>query len=331
MKAISEFFPKLSLGPLLYYWTREQVFSFYESIAQSPVDIVYLGETVCAKRRLIRPDDWLQLADMLHQHGKQVVLSTLTLLEANSELSALQKICDNDQYMVEANDMAAVQMMSGKKSFVTGPAVNIYNSCTLSVLARSGLKRWTLPVELSKETLTSLHQNKPEGVETEVFVFGRLPLAYSARCFTARANNLPKDDCQFRCLDHPDGLMLRTREYESFLVLNGIQTQSAKTQNLIRDIDDFIKLEIDVLRISPQSKDTEQIIDIFHHCLHGKITSNDAENRLQQYIMSGECDGYWHAQAGMDNTRLDSSGIDKNSMQKPDKNKPEINNKPEYA
>jgi len=48
--------------------------------------------------------------------------------------------------------------------------------------------------------------------------------------------------------------MLRTREDESFLVLNGIQTQSAKTQNLIRDIDDFIELEIDVLRISPQSK-----------------------------------------------------------------------------
>ena len=302
---LNKFRPKLSLGPILYYWSREDVFRFYERIAATPVDIVYLGETVCSKRRVMRSDTWLELAEMLQQAGKEVVLSSLTLLEANSELSALRKICNNEQYMVEANDMTAVQLMSGKKPFVTGPAVNIYNSQTLSVLARSGLKRWTLPVELSKETLTSLHQNRPEGVETEVFVFGRLPLAYSARCFTARAHNLPKDDCQFRCLDYPDGLMLRTREDESFLVLNGIQTQSAKTHNLIGDIDELINLEVDVLRISPQSRNTEYIIGIFHDRLSGIITSCDAESALQRTMTSGECNGYWYAQPGMDNAGME--------------------------
>ncbi len=300
-----EFRPRLSLGPILYYWSRDDVFKFYESIAATSVDIVYLGETVCSKRRVMRPDSWLELAEMLQQAGKEVVLSTLTLIEANSELSALRKICNNGQYMVEANDMAAIQLMSGNRQFVTGPAVNIYNSRTLSVLAKSGLKRWTLPVELSKQTLASLHQHRPDGVETEVFAFGRLPLAYSARCFTARAHNLPKDDCQFRCLDYADGLMLRTREDESFLVLNGIQTQSAKTHNLVNNIDDFISLEVDVLRISPQSSNTEKIIQIFHDCLHGKMTNLDAENEIQKYMMSGECDGYWHGQAGMDNLCID--------------------------
>ncbi|MBE9560805.1 MAG: U32 family peptidase [Proteobacteria bacterium] len=297
--------PKLSLGPLLYYWSRDDVFKFYESIADSAVDIVYLGETVCSKRRLLKPDSWLQIAGLLKEAGKEVVLSTLTLLEANSELSALRKICSNEDYMVEANDMTAVQLMSGKQSFVTGPAVNIYNSRTLEVLARSGLKRWVLPVELSKETLTDMHQNRPMGVETEVFAFGRLPLAYSARCFTARAHNLPKDDCQYRCLDYADGLMLKTREDESFLVLNGIQTQSSKTQNLIHEIEELIDLEIDVLRISPQSRNTMQVIDIFDKTLRGKISSDEAEKSLQRYIMSGECDGYWHGQAGMDSANVD--------------------------
>ena len=299
-QAISK--PKLSLGPLLYFWSRDDIFRFYESIADTAIDIVYLGETVCSKRRLIRPETWLQIAGLLEEAGKEVVLSTLTLLEANSELSSLRKICDNDKYMVEANDMSAVQLMSNKKAFVTGPAVNIYNTRTLDVLAKSGLKRWTMQVELSKETLIALHQNRPHGVETEVFVFGRMPLAYSARCFTARAHNLPKDDCQFRCQDDPDGLLLRTREDESFLVLNGIQTQSAKTQNLIHDMDDFINLEIDVLRISPQSKNTEQIIEVFDDCLQAKISCDEAEKILQNYIMAGECDGYWHGQAGMNFT-----------------------------
>lgn len=296
--------PKLSLGPLLYYWPREDVFRFYESIADTDVDIVYLGETVCSKRRLLKPDAWLQLAALLEDSGKQVVLSTLTLLEANSELSSLRKICDNEHYMVEANDMAAVQMMSGKKPFVTGPAVNIYNSRSLQVLAGLGLKRWTLPVELSKETLRSMHRDRPFGVETEVFVFGRLPLAYSARCFTARSHNLPKDDCQYRCLDDADGLMMRTREDEPFLVLNGIQTQSAKTQNLVRDIDDLIDLEIDVLRISPQSKNTQQVIEIYDNCLRGKMSIDEAEQSLRPYIMSGECNGYWYGEAGMDYTNM---------------------------
>jgi len=300
--------PRLSLGPLLYYWPRDEIFSFYQRIAQTPVDIVCLGETVCAKRRTMKTGDWLELADELHQAGKEVVLSTLTLLEASSELSALGKICDNNRYMVEANDMAAVQLMSGRQSFVTGPAVNIYNSRALSVLASCGLKRWTLPFELSKDTLASLHRDRPEGVETEVFVFGRIPLAYSARCFTARAHNLPKDDCQFRCLDYPDGLMLRTQEDESFLVLNGIQTQSARTQNLVNELDELVQLGIDVLRISPQSRNTEQIVDVFHRALHGETTVAAAESQLQGYMLSGECDGYWHGQAGMTMTPV-SAGL----------------------
>lgn len=304
MQTTTNKLPRLSLGPLLYYWSRDDVFKFYESIAETAVDVVYLGETVCSKRRLMRPESWIEIAKLLQDAGKEVVLSTLTLLEANSELSSLRKICSNELFTVEANDMTAVQLMAGKKSFVTGPAVNIYNSRTLDVLVRSGLKRWVLPVELSKETLATMHQERPLGIETEVFVFGRLPLAYSARCFTARAHNLPKDDCQYRCLDYPDGLMLKTREDESFLILNGIQTQSAKTQNLIREIDDFKNLNIDVLRISPQSSGTEQIIDVFDQRLRGKINNDDAEDLLQQYIMSGECDGYWNDQAGMDAIRL---------------------------
>ena len=48
---------KLSLGPILYYWERERVLDFYAQAAGWPVDIVYLGEAVCSKRRALRPDD----------------------------------------------------------------------------------------------------------------------------------------------------------------------------------------------------------------------------------------------------------------------------------
>ena len=70
--------------------------------------------------------------------------------------------------------------------------------------------------------------------------------------------------------------------------------------NLISDMNDFIDLEIDVLRISPQSKNTPQVIEIYDNCMHGKVSSEEAEELLKPYILSGECNGYWHGEAGMD-------------------------------
>lgn len=291
--------PKLSLGPVQYYWDKDTMFDFYERIAETKVDIVYLGETVCSKRRLLRGDDWLALAEMLQSAGKEVVLSSMTLIEANSELAALKSLCAIDKFDVEANDMAAVQLLTGK-TFITGPAINIYNPRSLKVLAKKGLRRWVLPVELSKDALIDLQKNKPENIETEVFVYGRLPLAYSARCFTARAHNLPKDDCQYLCLDYPDGLLLSTQENEKFLVLNGIQTQSAKTNNLISELEQLKQLNVDVLRISPPSRNCERIIDIFYQSLHEALPIDKALSDLEALMPpGGSCNGYWHGNEGM--------------------------------
>ena len=292
--------PRLSLGPILYFWPREQVIDFYAEVAETAVDIVYLGETVCSKRRTLRLEDWIELADGLAAAGKEVLLSTLTLIEAGSELGAMKRLCENRGFNIEANDIGAVNLLAGQQPFVTGPSVNVYNHRTLQVLADQGLKRWVLPVELSRDTLADMQKLRPAGVETEVFVYGRLPLAYSARCFTARAHNLPKDDCQFRCLDYPDGLLLDTREKEQFLVLNGIQTQSAKACNLIAECDDIVGLGVDVLRISPQSMHTGKVIRIFDQRLRGELSATDAETALELITPGGHCNGYWHNEPGMD-------------------------------
>jgi collagenase-like PrtC family protease len=291
--------PRLSLGPLPYYWPRQELLDFYARIAATPVDIVYLGETVCSKRRSLNGAEWLELAARLQDAGKEVVLSTLTLLEAGSEIGSLQRLCEQADFLVEANDMAAVQSLSGKRPFVTGPAVNIYNARTLAVLAELGLQRWVLPVELSRAALADMQQQRPSNVATEVLVYGRLPLAWSARCFTARAHELPKDDCQFRCLDYPDGLLLSTREDEAFLVLNGIQTQSARTLNLLAELDDLVQLGVDVLRINPQSRHTEAIIETFHDALRDPAMAARAAAKLDGYMPVGPCNGYWHGDAGM--------------------------------
>jgi collagenase-like PrtC family protease len=292
---------KIALGPLLYYWPRQQVFDFYEAIAQAPVDIVYLGETVCARRHELRVQDWAYIAGKLAATGKQAILGTQTLIESESDLKTLRRVIDETGFLTEANDMGAVRILAeGKRPFVAGPFLNVFNSATLGLLARLGATRWVMPVEMSREALCGLQANRPAGMETEVFVYGRLPLAFSARCFTARHFNLQKDDCQFKCLEFPDGLLIKTREGEEFLTLNGIQTQSSKVYNLIGEIDALRELGVDVLRISPQSQHTAELIDVFRARLDGALDVPAARTRMAALEVAVPCNGFWYGKPGLD-------------------------------
>ena len=291
---------KLALGPVLYYWPRETLLQFYDDIAQTPVEIVYLGETVCSRRHILRTQDWFDLAERLAQAGKEVVLSTQALLESESDLKTLRKLAGNGRFMVEANDMGAVRLLAGTTPFVLGPHINLYNPGTLNYLATLGARRWVAPLEMSRQALQAMQQQRPKGMETEVFAYGRMPLAFSARCFTARHHNLPKDDCQFRCLDYPDGLMLRTREGRPFLALNGIQTQSAGVYNLICELADMRALGVNVARISPQAHHTEKIIRLFRDCLDGELAPQTAADQMTRLMPGHACDGFWHGRPGLE-------------------------------
>jgi collagenase-like PrtC family protease len=278
------------------------VFDFYEAMAATAVDIVYLGEVTCSRRHELRLSDWLDVAELMRAAGKTAVLSTQVLLESGSDVSAMHKVVANTGFLVEANDMGAVGALSGQGPFVAGPHLNIYNGPTLGWVASMGALRWVAPLEMPRKDLALLQQARPAGLQTEVFVHGRLPLAFSARCFTARHRNLPKDDCRFSCIDHPDGLMLKTREQAAFLVLNGIQTQSARVHSLIDAWGDLTALGVDVARISPQSQHTADVIGLYDAVRRAALDGRSARTALLPLLpdRDRDCNGYWHGQPGQE-------------------------------
>lgn len=300
---------KIALGPLQYYWPRVATLQFYESVRDWPVDIVYLGETVCSRRHELRLPDWLEVADMLADAGKHVVLSTQVLLESGVELNTMRKVVDNPAYAVEANDMGAVRYLQGRP-FIAGPYLNVYSKPTLDVLAAAGATRWVMPLEMGREGLGCLQQERPAGMQTEVFAYGRMPLAFSARCFTARNRNLPKDNCQYVCMDHPDGLMMQTREAQNFLTINGIQTQSAHVHTLVHELDELADMGVDVIRLSPQSQHMEEVVKGFRAVLDGAESAISVHARLQPRMPAAPCNGYWYGRPGLDMLKPQTEGIE---------------------
>jgi collagenase-like PrtC family protease len=294
---------KLSLGPVLFFWSRDDILRFYAEAAAWPLDTIYLGEVVCGRRQQMRGQDWIALAADLAATGREVVLSCQALIESESDIKRVRKLVENGELAIEANDLGAASLAREKRlPFVAGPHLNIYNADTLAVMEMLGAYRWLPPVEMSRDTLAGVlaeAHRQQLSMETEVFAWGRLPLALSSRCFTARHYNLNKDDCKFRCLEHPDGLTLSTRDRQGFLAINGTQTLSDGCQALLPHLQDMHDIGVRRVRISPQSQGTDAVVRAFAQLLRQPEPITPLLPTLARQAPGELVDGYWRGQAGI--------------------------------
>ncbi|AVV36505.1 MULTISPECIES: U32 family peptidase [Pantoea] len=285
-----------ALGPVLWYWPTDTLEDFYQQAARSSADIIYLGEAVCSKRRATPYARWMALARDVASSGKQVVLSTLALLQSPSELKELQRYVENGEFLIEANDIGTVNMAAERHlPFVAGPTLNVYNADTLQLLVKEGMTRWCMPVEMSRDWLLQLlAQCEARGIrqqfEVEVMGYGHLPLALSARCFTARSENRAKDDCETCCINYPTGRRVNSQEGQQVFVLNGIQTMSGYCYNLGNDLAGM-RGQVDCVRLSPQDTSTLAEIDRFR--------ANENGQAPLMVAKGCDCNGYWRKLAGM--------------------------------
>ena len=134
-------------------------------------------------------------------------------------------------------------------------------------------------------------------MQTEIQVWGRMALAFSARCFTARHHRLCKDACEFRCEQYPDGLPLATRDGKDFLTINGIQTQSGTCLDLGAQMPQLAALGVDIVRLQPQSRGMAQVVAAFDTARRSGAGAQVGADCLPP--QARRSNGYWHGLPGM--------------------------------
>ena len=287
---------KITLGPIPFLWEKERILSFYKEVSATPVSTVYLGEVVCSKRSVLGRDTIEAIARMLSDAGKEVVVSTLGLITHRDELNFIESLCSLP-LNIEVNNIGVLNLCPDKSRVICGPHLAIYNAPAAKFLAGLGIRRIVFMPELSQQAIESLSLSVPS-VEKEIIAFGNLPLAFSWRCYTARALNLSKTNCAIVCKKYPSGMPLDTMEGMPLLNINGTQLMSEKKVCMIEQINILRSFGIGHLRIIPQEHHTSEIVAIFNKTLTGDLSVPTALEVLKKFAPAGISNGWFHGRAG---------------------------------
>lgn len=273
----------LTLGPVLFNWPADQWRDFYARIAdEAPIERVCIGEIVCSKRLPFIADTMAGAIERLQRGGKSVILSSLILPTLARERAMIDDLKAIPDVLIEANDVSALPHVQGRPH-VIGPFVNVYNEDTVSFLAKNGAVRICLPPELPLSSIATLAAAAPD-MAFEVWSFGRIPLAISARCYHARIHGLAKDSCQFVCGQDADGLVVETLDRERFLAVNGVQTLSHACCNLLSNLLELQGAGIRSFRLSPHAVDMASVASLFRDVLDDRRDAASASRDLGALI-----------------------------------------------
>lgn len=290
---------RLTLGPLLYHWSAQQRRDFYFRIAdEAPVDTVYLGEVVCSKREPTFAPFMEAAIARLRAAGKDIVVSTLALVTTRSEVETIAGLVASG-LMVEANDVACVQLLAGKPH-VIGPYINVFNEGARDFLVSRGAVRIVLPVEIPARSIRVVAAADAR-VEFEVQAFGRQPLSVAMRCYHARAHNRTKDHCQLVCGLDSNGLTADTIDGAEILTINGTQTLTHGHAVLLAELDELRRAGVRHFRLSPQDLDMVRVAALYRDVLDGRRDAAAALQALRP--ITGDTpyvNGFLHGRKGLE-------------------------------
>ncbi len=266
-------------------------------------DAIYAGTSSLSLRTRaeMENNDLVKTIKYAHENGKKVYVAINIFPWDN----LYDEVREQAQILNELNVDGIIASDGGVIELLkeVAPDVDIHISTQANTVSlhsskfwyHNGAKRVILGRELNKEQIRYITQNKPNGLETEIFVHGAICFGYSGRCFlsdflASRSANL--GDCAQSCRwaynvyveeKNKPGNKMPLEEDE-----NGSYIFSSKDLCLIREIPELLNLGVDSLKIEGRLK-TEYylatVVNVYRNAIDSYIENPqnfDAEIYLKE-------------------------------------------------
>ena len=232
-------------------------------------DAIYCGTSSLSLRTRAEMDDndLFKTIRYAHENGKKVYVAINIFPWDES----YEEVANQAKMLNELNVDGVIVSDGGVVDLIkqVAPDVDIHISTqanTVSLHAsrfwyNNGAKRVILARELNKNQIKYITENKPNGLETEIFVHGAICFGYSGRCFlsdflSCRSANL--GDCAQSCRWKYNVYVEETNNPGNLMPVeddkNGTYIFSSKDLCLIKEIPDIINLNVDSLKIEGRLK-----------------------------------------------------------------------------
>lgn len=232
-------------------------------------DAIYAGTSSLSLRTRaeMEDDDLVKTIKYAHEHNKKVYV-TINIFawddryeEIKKQAKILNELKVDGIIVADGGVLEMLKEYAPDVDMHISTQANIVSYHTSKFWYNNGAKRVILARELSKDQIKELVENKPEGLETEMFVHGAICFGYSGRCFLSdflagRSANL--GDCAQSCRWAYNVYVEETNKPGNLMPVEhddkGTYIFSSKDLCLIKEIPDVVNLGVDSLKIEGRLK-----------------------------------------------------------------------------
>lgn len=212
-------------------------------------------------------DDLYKTIEYAHKLGKKVY-TTINIFawddryeEIKEQARTLNKLKVDGIIVADGGIVDLIKQEAPDVDIHISTQANIVSYHTSNFWYKNGAKRVILARELNKEQIKELIKNKPEDLETEMFIHGAICFGYSGRCFlsdflSGRSANL--GDCAQSCRWAYNVYVEETNKPGNLMPVEhddkGTYIFSSKDLCLIKEIPEIVEMGIDSLKIEGRLK-----------------------------------------------------------------------------
>ena len=240
-------------------------------------DAVYCGTSSLSLRSRAAIDDYdlFKTIEYAHSIGKKIYVA-MNIYAFDTDYEEVENMCKKLEEIKPDGIIAADPGVIAKiLKYAPSVPVNVSTQANLVSLEackfwyNQGCKRMIMARELSKDQIKYIMENKPEGMEVEIFIHGAICFSYSGRCFLSDflcGRSANSGSCAQSCRWTYDVYLEERNNPGNLMPVeideHGTSILSSKDLCLINELPEIINMGVDSLKIEGRLKTEYYIASI---------------------------------------------------------------------